>query len=89
MLFLLLGVCLPRNEAKARLLASRSAVQRQAKRAPIGSIAQPDPEVIAKAKRRTYTAEYKQRILEEAEAVAATRGGSVLSFAGKVCTPRC
>jgi hypothetical protein len=35
----------------------------------------PDPEVVAKPKRRTYTAEYKQRILEEAEAVAATRGG--------------
>jgi transposase-like protein len=27
--------------------------------------------VVAKAKRRTYTAEDKQRILEEAEAVAA------------------
>ena len=37
--------------------------------------ARPDPEVVAKAKRRTYTAEYKQRILLEAEAVAATRGG--------------
>jgi transposase len=35
----------------------------------------PDPEVVAQPKRRTYTAEYKQRILEEAEAVAATRGG--------------
>src|SRR5215470_12057179 len=35
----------------------------------------PDPEVVAKPKRRTYSAEYKQRILEEAEAVAATRGG--------------
>src|SRR5216683_446991 len=35
----------------------------------------PDPEVVAKPKRRTYTAEYKQRILEEAEAAAATRGG--------------
>src|SRR6266705_5380296 len=35
----------------------------------------PDPEVVAKAKRRTYTAEYKQRILEEAESAAATRGG--------------
>jgi transposase len=35
----------------------------------------PDPEVVAKAKRRTYTAEYKQRILAEAEAAAATRGG--------------
>jgi transposase len=35
----------------------------------------PDPEVVAKPKRRTYTAEYKQRILLEAEAAAATRGG--------------
>ena len=39
-----------------------------------GAASQPDPEVVAKAKRRTYTAEYKQRILEEAEAAAATRG---------------
>jgi transposase len=39
-----------------------------------GAASWPDPEVVAKAKRRT-TAEYKQRILEEAEAVAATRGG--------------
>ena len=35
MLFFLLGVWLPRNGAKARLLASRSGVQRQPKRAPI------------------------------------------------------
>lgn len=35
----------------------------------------PDPEVVARPKRRTYTAEYKQRILEEAEVAAATRGG--------------
>ena len=35
----------------------------------------PDPEVVAKPKHRTYTAEYKQRILEEAEVAAATRGG--------------
>jgi transposase len=38
------------------------------------AVSLPDPEVVAKAKRRTYTAEYKQRILEEAEAAAATRG---------------
>ena len=31
----------------------------------------PDPEVVAKPKRRTYTAEYKQRILAEAEAAVA------------------
>jgi transposase len=35
----------------------------------------PDPEVVAKPKRRTYTAEYKLSILQEAEAAAATRGG--------------
>jgi transposase len=39
-----------------------------------GAALRPDPEVVAKAKRRTYTAEYKQRILEEAETAAATRG---------------
>ncbi len=53
--------------------------QRSAAAAKAGADAlaasRPDPEVVAKAKRRTYTAEYKQRILEEAEAAAATRGG--------------
>lgn len=39
------------------------------------SASRPDPEVVAKPKRRTYTAEYKQRILEEAVVAAATRGG--------------
>jgi len=34
-----------------------------------------DPEVVAKPKRRTYTVEYKQRILQEAEVAATTRGG--------------
>src|SRR5208283_4670671 len=40
-----------------------------------GPALRPDPEVVAKAKRRTYTAEYKQRILQEAEVAATTRGG--------------
>jgi transposase len=35
----------------------------------------PDPEVVAKPKRRTYTAEYKLDILQEAEAAATKRGG--------------
>ena len=35
----------------------------------------PDPEVVAKPKRRTFTAEYKLGILQQAEAAAATRGG--------------
>ena len=57
----------------------RSEPQRSAAPAKAGagsaSASRPDPEVVAKAKRRTYTAEYKQRILEEAEVAAATRGG--------------
>jgi transposase-like protein len=57
----------------------RSEPQRSAASAKAGADAvtraRPDPEVVAKPKRRTYTAEYKQRILAEAEAVAATRGG--------------
>jgi transposase len=57
----------------------RSEPQRSAATVKAGadpaSDSRPDPEVVAKPKRRTYTAEYKQRILEEAEIVAATRGG--------------
>ena len=36
----------------------------------------PDPEVVVDAKRRTFTAEYKQRILAEADA-AVTQPGSI------------
>ena len=57
----------------------RSEPQRSAATAKVGVVpallSRPDSEVVAKAKRRTYTAEYKQRILEEAEVAAATRGG--------------
>ena len=57
----------------------RSEPQRSAAPAKAGAdslvASRPDPEVVAKGKRRTYTAEYKQRILAEAEAAAATRGG--------------
>src|SRR6267143_3709039 len=57
----------------------RSEPQRSGPTAKAGvdslAASRPDPEVVAKAKRRTYTAEYKQRILAEAEAAAATRGG--------------
>jgi len=57
----------------------RSEPQRSAAAAIEGAdqaaASRPDPEVVAKPKRRTYTAEYKQRILQEAEAAAATPGG--------------
>ncbi len=57
----------------------RSEPQRSAAPAKAGAdrlaASRPDPEVVAKPKRRIFTAEYKQRILQEAEAAAATRGG--------------
>jgi transposase len=52
----------------------RSGATAEAGAAPT-SPSRPDPEVVAKAKRRTFTAEYKQRILQEAERAAATPGG--------------
>jgi transposase len=43
----------------------------------------PDPEVVADAKRRTFTAEYKSRILAEADAAAQTGGiGALLRREG-------
>jgi transposase-like protein len=44
----------------------------------------PDPEVVADAKRRTFSAEYKQRILAEADAAAARPGaiGALLRCEG-------
>ncbi len=51
---------------------SAAAAQVSAASAPVS---RPDPEVVAKPKRRTFTAEYKIRILEEAEAAPAVPGG--------------
>ena len=65
--------------AAERSGGERSEPQRSAAAAKAGAdavlAARPDPEVVAKPKRRTYSAEYKQRILKEVEAAAATRGG--------------
>ena len=52
----------------------RSGATAEAGAAPT-SASRPDPEVVAKAKRRTFTADYKQRILQEADSAAATPGG--------------
>ena len=75
-----LGVLSPGGLGGAeRSEGSRSEPQRSAAPAKAGagsaSASRPDPEVVAKPKHRTYTAEYKQRILEEAEVAVATRGG--------------
>jgi transposase len=55
----------------------RSEPKRSGAAAEAGAAASshPDSEVVAKAKRRTFTAEYKQRILQEADSAAATPGG--------------
>jgi len=75
-----LGVLSPVASAAAeRSEGERSEPQRSAAAAkavadsPLTS--RPDPEVVAKPKRHTYTAEYKQRILAEAEAAVAIPGG--------------
>ena len=48
----------------------------------------PDPEVVAKPKRRQFTAQYRLRILEEAERCAQPRrGGSAASPRGVVQLP--
>ena len=74
-----LGVVLsPEGSAGAeRSEGERSEPKRSGAAAEAGaaSASRPDPEVVAKAKRRTFTAEYKQRILQEADSVAATPGG--------------
>ncbi len=46
----------------------------QRRNGPAG-LTQPDPEVVVKAQRRRFTAEYKQRILQEAD--ACTHAGDI------------
>jgi transposase len=57
-----------RSESQRSAAAAKAAAD-----SPLAS--RPDPEVVAKPKRRNYTAEYKQRILMEAEAAGAIPGG--------------
>jgi len=76
-----LGVVLsPGGSAGAeRSEGERSEPKRSGAAAEAGAAAtsasRPDPEVVAKAKRRTFTAEYKQRILQEVDSASATPGG--------------
>ena len=80
MLFLLLGVLRCRGTKRRLVLPGepQRSEARSPKRAPIRCRLRParNPEVVAKAKRRTYTAsDTQQRILQEAEVAATTRGG--------------
>jgi transposase-like protein len=62
-----------RREAE-RGEAARSAAAGKTVAPEAPALPRPDPEVVANAKRRTFTAEYKLRILAEADAAAAQPG---------------
>jgi transposase-like protein len=62
-----------RREAE-RSEAARSVAAGQTVAPQPPALPRPDPEVVAGAKRRTFTAEYKLRILAEADAAAAQPG---------------
>ena len=66
------SVCEPERSAAAAKAGADS-----------GAASRPDPEVVAKAKRRTYTAEYKQLFVEEADTLSDLQGFGGF-FAGKL-----
>lgn len=51
----------------AALPAERSEAERSEAAPTVGAADRPNPEVVAKAKRRSFTGEYKQRILADAD----------------------
>ena len=69
---------LPAAERRSdeRSEADRSSAAGKTVAPPPAAPPRPNPEVVADAKRRTFTAEYKQRILAEADA-AATQSGAI------------
>lgn len=64
--------------AAERSEAERSETERSAAAGKAGAdpaaVVRPDPEVVAKAKRRRFTAKYKQQILAKADAAASEPG---------------
>ncbi len=69
------GSAVAERSEGSRSEPEHSGATAEAGAAPTAASRHPDPEVVAKAKRRTFTAEYKQRILQEADSAAATPGG--------------
>ena len=67
--------CERRGGATCRAYSTRSTAVGKTVAPEPPSPPRPDPEVVADAKRRTFTAEYKLRILAEADAAAAQPGG--------------
>jgi transposase len=73
-----LGVVSGAGAGAERSGGERSEPQRSGAPVPAEALpaaSHPDSEVVARPQRRSYTAEYKVRILREAEAAAAIRGG--------------
>ena len=67
--------CERRGGATCRAYSTRSAAAGENVATGPSAPSRPDPEVVADAKRRTFTAEYKQRILAEADVASAQPGG--------------
>jgi transposase len=61
--------------AVVRSEAERSEDERRAAGTGLGTADRPNPEVVARAKRRSFTAEYKQRILASADKAKEESGG--------------
>ena len=53
-----------------------------------GGAGRPNPEVVARARRRIFTAEYKQRVLAEADKAKEESGGIGPCSGVRACTPR-
>jgi transposase len=66
--------CERRGGATCRAYSTRSSAAGKTVAPPPAAPQRPDPEVVADARRRTFTAEYKLRILAEADAAAAHPG---------------
>jgi transposase-like protein len=67
--------CERRGGATCRAYSTRSSAAGKTVAPPPAAQPRPNPEVVADAKRRTFTAEFKQRILTEADAAVAQPGG--------------
>src|SRR5437879_6588122 len=67
--------CRGTERRRAERAAAQWSGSQSGRRLPVDLGSGPDSEVVAKPKRRTFTAEYKQRILMEAETAAALPGG--------------
>ena len=52
-------------------------------------VSRPNSEVVARPRRRSFTVEYKLRVLQEAEEAAAIQAASALYSGAKVCTRLC